>query len=1301
MASVKLPKLNFGTADSVSNEFNNFKRQFFNYLDANELNKKTEKVKVAHLKSGLDEEAYSVVEAFDLERETVQSILDELQKYVEPKKSIIAEQFKFFKRQQAEGEPFDKFFIDLKKMAKKCEFGDQEDNLLKVRVVLGVCDSKLQERLLRTPDTTLDKIVDHCRATETALLNQVMMNKDDFKSVDQIKYKDEQMKRSSYAAKNESVKSAYEQQNGPSTSNQSRQQERIKEYDCKKCGYKHGAKQCPAFNKKCLNCGFIGHFKIGCKKGKTDSSNCNKKVDEIFLIDNVSSNNNNVWKKDICINSINISFKLDTGSDINVIPFSYLSMLKINVNNMSSHGIKAQAYGGFWLKVRGKIKLRCIMDGNSVDIEFIIIENDNIRPLLGRDTCKRLGLLVQVVDMVTISEKEKFLQKNKNIFEGLGKLPFKYKITLKKECVPVVRPPRRIPNAIKERLKTTLESLEESGVIQKIDKPTDWVNNLVIAEKKNGNLRICLDPKFLNQAIKRERSYIPTRDDIKNKLVGMKWFTVMDMKEAFYQIELDDESANLCTFITPFGRYRFLRLPFGIITAPEVFQKMAMVAFEGIDEVTVYFDDLIIATKTEQEHREVLNKVVERAIKWGIKFNSDKIQFMKESVKYVGMIFSEKGVLPDSTLTEAISRMREPKNVTEVQQALGLGSYLTEFIPNLAKITSPLRDLMKKTSQWKWEKEEKEAWIKFKETICNPPVLSLFDASKNIVIYCDASKEGLGCCLLQDNKPVAYASRCLSRTEVNYAQIEKEMLAVYFACKKFHQMVYGHKIKIYTDHQPLITIFKKEINEITARLQRFKLGLLKYDIELLFVPGKKNLLADPLSRLYLDDELIGETECSELVHEVVLSPEKVLLVSPEKQKLIKLKTKEDPCLKKILELYYNGWDTTSLDLSNNAELGKLLKEKDFITVSDELIFFNDCIVVPKILRKDVMNKLHSDHMCLAKTVAKAKEVVYWPYMVNDFKNFLSNCMTCNKYKRANIKEPLMVHELALHPFIKIGIDHADIAGKVYLLVIDYYSKWFEAIKVPSKSIMVVIKELEKLFAQFGIPNEIISDNVPFNAHEFKIFCSSNDIIHKRISPKNSQSNGLVEKSVGIFKKMFKKIEYDEKKLWYSILEYRNSPLEGIDLSPAQLMFNRRLKSRIPVCKELLKPEIYNSELIHKMLKCKQEKQKYYYDRTAKERDYESLKNAKELYVLYNGKWIKALNMGEGDTPRSFKVKIANGTIIKRNTKWLKLVQESEYKEMEESENSDMNSIVLEKEGKGEEDKRIRRKPAYLKDYINH
>lgn len=294
MASVVLPKLNFGSSDSIVNDFTISKRQFYNYIDANELNKKSEKVKVAHLKSRLDEEAYSVVEAFKLEHKTVENIFAELQKFVEPKKSIIAEQFKFFKRQQYEGEPFDKFFIALKKMAKKCDFGDQEDNLLKVRIVLGVYDNTLQERLLRTPDISLDKIIDHCRATETTRHNQSMLGKEEgIRSVDVINYKDssrgnqEHFKRMNTRIVNQKSKQL------------STIQRNNNEYDCKKCGYRHKIRECPAFNKKCMNCGILGHFKVGCRNGKVNSNNVNSacNVDEIFVIDTIVSNDNTLWKK--------------------------------------------------------------------------------------------------------------------------------------------------------------------------------------------------------------------------------------------------------------------------------------------------------------------------------------------------------------------------------------------------------------------------------------------------------------------------------------------------------------------------------------------------------------------------------------------------------------------------------------------------------------------------------------------------------------------------------------------------------------------------------------------------------------------------------------------------------------------------------------------------------------------------------------------------------------------------------------------------------------------------------------------
>ncbi|CAB0000824.1 unnamed protein product, partial [Nesidiocoris tenuis] len=246
---------------------------------------------------------------------------------------------------------------------------------------------------------------------------------------------------------------------------------------------------------------------------------------------------------------------------------------------------------------------------------------------------------------VACSEEQIFMTKYNDVFDGLGKFPFKHHITIKADAKPSIRPARRVPFRLKDRLKKALGELENRGVIARVDEPTEWVSNLVIAEKPNGSLRVCLDPKFLNEAIERERTYIPTRDDIKTALQGKKIFTVMDMKDGFYHIELDEESSKLCTFSSPFGRYRFLRMPFGISSAPEVFQKCSTSAFDGIEGVVVYFDDVIVAAESEERHDELLKEVMEKAKQFGVKFNKSKMQFKQKSVKVL------RTLIPSTTST--------------------------------------------------------------------------------------------------------------------------------------------------------------------------------------------------------------------------------------------------------------------------------------------------------------------------------------------------------------------------------------------------------------------------------------------------------------------------------------------------------------------------------------------------------------------------------------------------------------------------------------------------------------------------
>ena len=307
-------------------------------------------------------------------------------------------------------------------------------------------------------------------------------------------------------------------------------------------------------------------------------------------------------------------------------------------------------------------------------------------------------------------------------------------------------------------LKSTIARLEQNGIISKSEKPSDWVNSLVIIEKKDGSLRLRLDPKELNQAIKREYHKPPSIETIFSKQCGKKVFTVIDMTNCYWHKKLDEQSSELCTFNTPFGRYHFNRMPFGICCASDVAQKMVEDHFGDIDGVLPVHDDLIIAGKDKAEHDAILRRVLKRARTSNIKFNRNKIQLRVKEVKYLGGIISAEGFKPDEAKIKAVIEMPQPKNKQELQRLLGMVNYLSSFIPNVSEITAPLRTLLKKDVQWAWYHEHDQSLEKIKEILTSNPVLKFFDVDKPTTLQVDASQHGLGACILQEGHPIAYAS---------------------------------------------------------------------------------------------------------------------------------------------------------------------------------------------------------------------------------------------------------------------------------------------------------------------------------------------------------------------------------------------------------------------------------------------------------------------------------------------------------------------------------------------------------------
>ncbi len=274
------------------------------------------------------------------------------------------------------------------------------------------------------------------------------------------------------------------------------------------------------------------------------------------------------------------------------------------------------AFGGDKIKPEGTLSVMCETPKTKSVLQFFI-SSQSSTPIVGRESCEALQLVkrIEAIGVKGPMTKEKMIQEYASVFTGLGEFPGVHHIHVDPKIMAVVNGCRKIPLAIMDQLKSTLHELVRANVITPVQDPTDWVNSLVITEKKNGALRVCLDPRELNKAIKRQHFSIPTHDDERCKLAGKSVFTIIDEKDGYWQVKLDESSSMLCTFSTPWGRYHFLRLPFGIKSASEVFQQKNSEVFGDNEGVHIISDDMIIATSSEQEHDKILCQVMKSAKK--------------------------------------------------------------------------------------------------------------------------------------------------------------------------------------------------------------------------------------------------------------------------------------------------------------------------------------------------------------------------------------------------------------------------------------------------------------------------------------------------------------------------------------------------------------------------------------------------------------------------------------------------------------------------------------------------------------
>ncbi|KAG9282090.1 hypothetical protein AMEX_G700 [Astyanax mexicanus] len=853
--------------------------------------------------------------------------------------------------------------------------------------------------------------------------------------------------------------------------------------------------------------------------------------------------------------------------------------------------------------------------------------------------------LVQRLDEIEIED---------DLFVDIGLLNCEpIKIELKPDAKPYsLTSPRRVPFPLLPKVEEELKRMQKLDIIEEVTEATDWCAPMVPVMKRNGNVRICVDLKRL-KAVKRERFMLPTLEDIAPKLSGANVFSTLDASSGFWQISLEASSRKLTTFITPVGRFCFKRLPFGITSAPEIFQREMSMLLRGNSGTVAVMDDILIYGKDKQEHDQNLRAVLQTIKESGLKLNREKCQFGKSDIQYFGHVIGKKGIRPDPGKVKAITDLPSPTNITELCQVLGMINYLGRFLPGLSAVLHPITELLRSDPAWMWGDAQKQAFNHVKDMLVSAPSLVFYNSSKPTVVSADASSYGLGAALLQEQEgelhPVAFCSRTLTPTEQRYSQIEKECLAAVWACERFARYLQGMgRFCLQTDHKPLVPLINSyDLDKAALRCQRLLMRLMRFSVTAVHVPGKQLVVADTLSRNPLTESNTSDTE--EDVKAYVQAIVSTKPMTGGRLDALRAATQEDTDLTLVRKYILEGWPRTTYCLS--PTVCEFHAARSHLTVVDGLLLYGDRIIVPASQRTEVLHKIHEGHQGLTKCRARANMSVWWPGIGRDITMTVEKCKFCQQNRPTQRKEPLITTPLPEGPWQKIAADIWEQDGNKFLVVVDYYSRDIEIAHLPTLTSQQVIGRLKSMFVRWGIPYELITDNgTQFTSAQFVSFTKAYNFTHTTSSPHYPQSNGAAERSVATAKRILRQPDPQ-----LALMSYRATPIKATGRSPAELMTGRQIRTTIPLLPQNLKPNAIDYEQVRQKDKQTKQAYRFFYNRRHSVRTLPILQPGQSVSVKLDGEkgWhMPATVLAKASEPRSYLVKTDNGTITRKNQRHL-------------------------------------------------
>lgn len=707
--------------------------------------------------------------------------------------------------------------------------------------------------------------------------------------------------------------------------------------------------------------------------------------------------------------------------------------------------------------------------------------------------------------------------------------------------------PRRLSYLEKEEVSKVIDDLLIKQIIRPSNSP--FASPIVLVKKKGGELRMCIDYRALNKVTVRDNFPLPLIEDCLEYLDRKQCFSILDLKNGFHQVHMDPESIPYTSFVTPFGQFEYIKMPFGLKNGPSVFQRFISTILNDMirqREIVVYMDDILIATFTPDQHLTILRKLFKRLVEFNLEVKLEKCHFMQTSINYLGYSADIHGISPNDFHVNMLQNYPIPVNKRALQSCLGLFSYFRRFVSNFSRVAGPLYNLLKDNTPFDFNSECQESFYKLRDTLSSAPVLAIYNPNRETELHTDASSHGFGAVLLQkqpDNKwhPVSYYSRRTSQTESKYHSFELESLAIIYALRRFRVYVEGIPFRIVTDCNALTQTLSK--SNLNPRIARWALELENYNYLIQHRKGDSMGHVDALSRNPpLSDQL---NQHSLLVHEDDIDFR------------INAAQARDPILLDIRSRLEEG-DVEHFELIN----GLLYRKQN-----DEL----SLLYVPAEMETNIIRIIHEKigHLGADKCYDQIRLHYWFPAMHRKIQSFIKNCLRCIMHT-----PPVRLHERKLHsipkapvPFDTLHIDHFGPLSNIInknkhiLVIIDAFTKFVKLYPCKTTSTKEVCAALDKYFSYYGRPRRLISDRgTAFTSNDFSEYLNENNIIHIKNAVAAPQANGQVERVNRVIGRMLSKLsEPANQSNWSKLLvkvEYavNNSVHCSTKQTPSVLLF---------------------------------------------------------------------------------------------------------------------------------------------------